>query len=44
MPVIKSSADLRNNYNGFSEMCHSYDELKIKFELYTEIEKRFKRH
>lgn len=26
MPVIKSSADLRNNYNEISSFCHSYPE------------------
>lgn len=26
MPTIKSSADLRNNYNEISQFCHSYDE------------------
>ena len=26
MPVIKSSADLRNNYNHISELCHTYGE------------------
>lgn len=26
MPNIKSSADLRNNYNEISKFCHSYSE------------------
>lgn len=26
MPKIKSSADLRNNYNEISTMCHDYGE------------------
>lgn len=26
MPAIKSSADLRNNYNEISAFCHSYPE------------------
>lgn len=26
MPTIKSSADLRNNYNEISTFCHSYPE------------------
>ena len=26
MPVIKSSADLRNNYNEISTFCHTYTE------------------
>ena len=26
MPTIKSSADLRNNYNDISTMCHNYGE------------------
>lgn len=26
MPNIRSSADLRNNYNDISEFCHSYSE------------------
>ncbi len=26
MPTIKSSADLRNNYNDISNQCHSYAE------------------
>lgn len=26
MPTIKSSAELRNNYNGISQFCHTYSE------------------
>ena len=26
MPTIRSSADLRNNYNEISSFCHSYSE------------------
>ena len=26
MPTIRSSADLRNDYNGISTICHSYAE------------------
>ena len=26
MPVIKSSADIRNDYNGISQFCHTYSE------------------
>ena len=26
MPTIKSSADLRNDYNGISSFCHQYAE------------------
>lgn len=26
MPAIKSSADLRNDYNGISNFCHQYSE------------------
>lgn len=26
MPIIKSSADLRNNYNEISSFCHNYSE------------------
>ena len=26
MPIIKSSADLRNSYNDISTLCHTYNE------------------
>ncbi|MCM1172655.1 MAG: type II toxin-antitoxin system Phd/YefM family antitoxin [Clostridium sp.] len=26
MPTIKSSAELRNDYNGISNFCHTYNE------------------
>lgn len=26
MPTIRSSADLRNDYNGISTLCHTYNE------------------
>ena len=26
MPTIKSSAELRNDYNGISQFCHTYSE------------------
>ena len=42
MPTIKSSADLRNNYNEISTFCavmsiETYEELTSRFELYSQI-------
>ena len=53
MPVIKSSADLRNNYNEISTFCHNYPEpvfitkngkgdlAVMSIETYEELTSRF---
>ena len=53
MPVIKSSADLRNNYNEISSFCHNYSEpvfitkngkgdlAVMSIEAYEEMKSRF---
>ena len=53
MPTIKSSADLRNDYNGISTLCHTYGEpvfitkngkgdlAVMSTEAYEEITARF---
>ncbi len=53
MPVIKSSADLRNNYNEISAFCHTYTEpvfitkngkgdlAVMSIEAYEEMTSRF---
>ncbi len=53
MPVIKSSADLRNNYNEISTFCHNYPEpvfitkngkgdlAVMSIEVYEELTSRF---
>ena len=53
MPPIKSSADLRNDYNGISTLCHTYGEpvfitkngkgdlAVMSIEAYEEITARF---
>ncbi len=53
MPAIKSSADLRNNYNEISEFCHTYTEpvfitkngkgdlAVMSIEAYEEMTSRF---
>lgn len=53
MPVIKSSADLRNNYNEISNFCHDYSEpvfitkngkgdlAVMSIEAYEELNSRF---
>ena len=53
MPVIKSSADLRNNYNEISTFCHTYlepvfitkngkgDLAVMSIEAYEELTSRF---
>ena len=53
MPVIKSSADLRNNYNEISTFCHTYTEpvfitkngkgdlAVMSIEAYEEMTSRF---
>ena len=38
MPKIRSSADLRNNYNDISTFCHTYEELAGRFELYSKLQ------
>lgn len=53
MPTIKSSADLRNNYNDISNFCHTYPEpvfitkngkgdlAVMSIEAYEELTSRF---
>ena len=53
MPEIRSSADLRNDYNGISNLCHSYREpvfitkngkgdlAVMSIEAYEELTARF---
>ena len=53
MPAIKSSADLRNNYNEISTFCHNYPEpvfitkngkgdlAVMSIEAYEELTSRF---
>ena len=53
MPTIKSSADLRNNYNEISTFCHNYSEpvfitkngkgdlAVMSIEAYEELASRF---
>jgi PHD/YefM family antitoxin component YafN of YafNO toxin-antitoxin module len=53
MPVIKSSAELRNNYNEISTFCHTYTEpvfitkngkgdlAVLSIEAYEEMASRF---
>lgn len=53
MPTIKSSADLRNNYNEISTLCHNYAEpvfitkngkgdlAVMSIETYEELNSRF---
>lgn len=53
MPVIKSSAELRNNYNEISSFCHNYPEpvfitkngkgdlAVMSIEVYEELTSRF---
>ena len=53
MPTIKSSADLRNNYNEISKFCHNYSEpvfitknvkgdlAVMSIEAYEEMNSRF---
>lgn len=53
MPIIKSSADLRNNYNEISTFCHNYPEpvfitkngkgdlAVMSIEAYEEMKNRF---
>lgn len=53
MPVIRPSADLRNNYNEISEFCHENAEpvfitrngkgdlVVMSIEMYNSLEKRF---
>ena len=53
MPAIKSSADLRNNYNEISKFCHTYpepvfitkngkgDPAVMSIEAYEELTSRF---
>lgn len=53
MPIIKSSADLRNNYSEISEFCHTYPEpifitrngkgdlAVMSIEVYEQMRSRF---
>ena len=53
MPTIKSSAELRNDYNGISQFCHTYAEpvfitkngkgdlAVMSIEAYEELTARF---
>lgn len=53
MPAIKSSAELRNDYNGISQYCHTYSEpvfitkngkgdlAVMSIEAYEELTARF---
>lgn len=53
MPTIKSSAELRNNYNDISKLCHTYPEpvfitkngkgdlAVMSIEAYEEMNSRF---
>ncbi len=53
MPVIKSSAELRNNYNEISKFCHTYTEpvfitkngkgdlAVMSIEAYEELKNKF---
>lgn len=53
MPNIRSSADLRNNYNEISSFCHEYDEpvfitkngkgdlAVMSIEIYEDMKGRF---
>ena len=39
MPNIRSSADLRNNYNDISSYCHAYnEEMAGRIELYSKLQ------
>ncbi len=53
MPIIRSSAELRNNYNEISKFCHNYSEpvfitknghgdlAVMSIEAYEELKNRF---